>query len=252
MKSSKVNAGDNATAKQYDDLRQDAYGGSQLLVHQQAVPGMTVHVENGAFFLGPTKVFFAGGNSPAFAAPGANPRIDILTIDSAGVLAITQGVENAAPVAPIYPINKLVLAEIYNVVGETVIYDKDNQVGGQGYITDTRPILYNPAPTITDNSGLSQNTNYTNTSGRFQLHIVTIYIQVGSNTPGDSGRVTVDFNIGGVAACEIMLYDQGYTQIQQEGTLVAMVKPGEVFNLRTFGSGTFVIGSIVTWKTITY
>ena len=37
---------------------------------------------------------FAGGNSPSFSAPGgaSEKRVDILTLNTSGILAITQGV----------------------------------------------------------------------------------------------------------------------------------------------------------------
>lgn len=141
MRSAKVNVGDSGLATQYNNLRADAYGGSLLLVHQQSSPGMTLAVEPGTCYVGSTKVIYAGGNTPSFTAPVTNPRIDIVTIDNTGTIAITQGTENASPMAPAYPANKLVLAEIYNRTSETAIYDTD-QGAGKGYIyNDVRPIL---------------------------------------------------------------------------------------------------------------
>jgi hypothetical protein len=140
MKSTPVAVGDIAQAAQYNKLRDDAYGGSQFLAHQQSSPGMTLYVEPGVCYIGPTQIVYAGGNSPTFTAPSGNPQIDILTIDSVGNLAITQGSENASPVAPAYPVNKIVLAEIYNRVGETALYDSDQ--GSNGYIKkDARAIV---------------------------------------------------------------------------------------------------------------
>lgn len=140
MRSSSVNPGDSILASQYDNLRLDAYGGSELLAHQQSSPGLTLKVESGVFYIGITRVVYAGGNSPSFAAPSTNPRIDILTMDSSGTLAITQGVEAGSPVAPAYPTNKLVLCEVYNRVGETSIKDADDSTNGYIY-NDVRPLL---------------------------------------------------------------------------------------------------------------
>jgi microcystin-dependent protein len=140
MKSAAVNAGDNILATQYDNLRNDAYGGSMLLPHAQSSPGLTLKVEAGVCYIGITRVIYAGGNSPSFTAPSANPRIDLLTIDSSGTLAITQGTENASPVAPTYPTNKMVLCEVYNRVSETLINDADS--GSNGYIyNDVRQFI---------------------------------------------------------------------------------------------------------------
>ncbi len=101
---------------------------------------MKLFVEAGVFYIGTTQVNFLGGSSPAFTAPTTNPRIDILTIDTAGTLAITQGTEAASPTPPTYPFGKVVICEVRNVVGEASIYDNQNQQSGQGFISlDTRP-----------------------------------------------------------------------------------------------------------------
>ncbi len=103
---------------------------------------MKLYVEDGTYYIGTTRVLFTGGSSPAFTAPSTNPRIDILIADSSGTLSITQGTENASPVAPTYPTDKVVICEVYNVVGETAIYDNENQQTNQGYIyNDVRQTL---------------------------------------------------------------------------------------------------------------
>ncbi len=141
MRSAKVNTGDSGLASQYNNLRSDAYGGSQLLVHQQTTPGMTLYVEPGVYRIGANRYIYAGGNTPSFTAPSAHSRIDIVTIDGTGTVAITQGTEAVSPTAPAYPLNKLVLAEIYNRVGETALYDADPG-GSNGYVyNDVRPFL---------------------------------------------------------------------------------------------------------------
>jgi hypothetical protein len=87
-------------------------------------------------------VLFLGGSTPTFTAPVSNPRIDLVTADSSGTIAIVTGAENASPAAPSYPANKMVLCEVYHVVGETALYDFANQQAGQGYVyNDVRPFL---------------------------------------------------------------------------------------------------------------
>lgn len=140
MKSTQVAVGDIAQAEQYNKLREDAYGGSMLLPHQQSSPDMTLKIESGVVFVGATRVIYAGGNTPSFSAPSSNPRIDIVTIDSAGTIAITQGSEAASPVAPSYPFNKLVICEVYNRVGETSIKTNDDTSNGYIY-NDVRGYL---------------------------------------------------------------------------------------------------------------
>lgn len=137
-----MTAGQDALAAQYNDLRKDAYGGSQLLAHQQTAPDLTLKVESGIVFVGRTKVVYAGGNSSSFTAPTTNPRIDLLTINSAGTLERTAGTEAASPSVPTYPRDKIVLAEVYNRVGQTSIKDTDDATNG--YIQrDARPFLLN-------------------------------------------------------------------------------------------------------------
>ncbi len=156
MRSAAVNIGDNATAAQYNDLRKDAFASAHLLPHEQATPDLTLKVESGVCFIGITKVVFAGGNSPSFTAPTTNPRIDLLTIDNAGVLARVVGTEAASPSVPTYPTDKVVLCEVFNRVGQTTIRDTD--VAGQGYIQrDTRPFL--GGTFISDNTQVAAGAN---------------------------------------------------------------------------------------------
>ncbi len=106
---------------------------------------MQLFVEPGNYWLNGTRVSFAGGATPTVTAPVSNPRIDVLTIDSSGTLAWTVGTENASPSVPAYPANKIPLIELYNVVGETALYDNFNQQAGQGYINkDIRPFIQYP------------------------------------------------------------------------------------------------------------
>ncbi len=101
---------------------------------------MQLYVEDGTYYINGTRYLFNGGSTPTVSAPISNPRIDVLTIDTTGSLAWTTGTENASPVFPTYPANKLAICELYNVVSETFLYDGENQQAGQGYIyNDVRP-----------------------------------------------------------------------------------------------------------------
>lgn len=140
MRTSQVSIGNSILASQYNNLRWDAEGGSFLRARQQGTPDLTLYADAGVFYLGATRVIFAGGNSPSFTAPTTNPRIDLLTIDSAGVLARVAGTEAASPSVPAYPADKIVICEVYNRVGQTQIFDTDQTTNG--YIKqDARPIL---------------------------------------------------------------------------------------------------------------
>jgi hypothetical protein len=105
---------------------------------------MQLFVEKGQYLLLGSRVAFAGGSSPTITAPVGNPRIDLLTIDSTGTLALVTGTPGASPAVPAYPANKITLCEIYNPTGETSITDNANQLSGQGYIQyDVRSYLQN-------------------------------------------------------------------------------------------------------------
>lgn len=156
MRSIAVNIGDDAKASQYNDLRKDAFAAAHLLAHEQTAPDLTLKVESGVYYVGTARVAYAGGNSPSFTAPAANPRIDLLVIDNAGTLTRIVGTEAASPSVPSYPTDKLVLCEVFNRVGQTSIRDVDTT--GQGYIQrDTRPFL--GGTYVSDNSQVSATAN---------------------------------------------------------------------------------------------
>lgn len=84
--------------------------------------------------------------APAITAPITNPRIDILTIDSAGALAWVQGSENASPVAPwaTVPSGVIPICEVYMKTTMTKVLDYDDKDtdATQGYISaDVRPFI---------------------------------------------------------------------------------------------------------------
>jgi len=92
--------------------------------------------------------------SPALTAPTANPRIDILVIDSAGTLSWVAGTEASTPVAPwaSVPVAKMPIAEVYCKTSMTKVVpyeDKDVETT-EGYIlSDVRPFLQKPITTFT-------------------------------------------------------------------------------------------------------
>ena len=105
---------------------------------EQDTPDMTIKVNFGRGYIsGNTLIDKGVQNSPTFTAPAANKcAIDILHIDSAGTLAITQGTEvdlPTEPSAPTYPTDKLVICEVYLEAGDTAIH--------QWQIKDVRPVL---------------------------------------------------------------------------------------------------------------
>lgn len=88
-------------------------GFNNLWVHQQTTADNTVAIDSGVFSIFGKVVKYAGGNSPTIAKPTTNPRIDLITIDQSGTVAVTAGTEAASPTVPAYPRDKYVLAEVY-------------------------------------------------------------------------------------------------------------------------------------------
>ena len=113
---------------------------------------MALYIEPGTYYIGTTQVKFAGGNTPTITAPSTHPRIDLVTVDSSGAIALTTGSEGVSPAVPTYPTNKIVVCEIFNEVGETIIRDWND--GTQGYIqADARP--FNSIIYINSNSQIA-------------------------------------------------------------------------------------------------
>lgn len=131
----------------------DTYGQgpSNGWVSQQPTPNLTVLVSavSGASF-GPTrisKITSAPFTVSPTAAHATLNRIDLVTLDSAGTLAITAGTAGATPSAPADPTDKIVLAELYIRATSTAIYNTD-QGGTSSYIKNRvaqRLILPYPA-----------------------------------------------------------------------------------------------------------
>ena len=125
---------------------------SPLRARAQTVPDMTVAIAGTNFeaFWSQTWVGlnlpldFAGGNSPTITAPTANPRIDLLTINSAGVLSWTQGAESASPTPPNCPAEKIPICWIYckTTMIKIVNFEDQSANPNEGYIyRDVRPFL---------------------------------------------------------------------------------------------------------------
>lgn len=185
--------------------------GTGLAPQAQSTPNMTVLVGSGVLFLEHVFVKYAGGNSPTFTAPTTNPRIDLLTIDKSGVLAVTQGTEAASPAAPTYPADKYVICEIYLRTTSTSIKNADDSThayiykdarlnhavarqvsffgnGADGDVTIssntslTKDMYYND---LTVNTGVTLNPN------GFKIHVK------GTLTCNGTGKIASNGNAGG-------------------------------------------------------
>lgn len=113
-----------------------------LRAKAQATPDMTLIVASGEVYVVGALVSYAGGNSPSFTAPGSNNRIDILTINASGTLAVTQGVAGASPTAPTAPTGTMPICTVYLKSTSTSIQAYDTSTATHGYIlADVRPFI---------------------------------------------------------------------------------------------------------------
>lgn len=119
---------------------------SPLRARAQDVPDMTLAVAPGPYFSNGAWQLFAGGNSPAFTAPGTGSRWDLLYLGSGGALAIATGTEddyNSNPIYPTLPLAANPIAFVYLAVGTTAIHEveifdaRPLGVGGAGASGDT-------------------------------------------------------------------------------------------------------------------
>jgi hypothetical protein len=109
-----------------------------LKVTAQSSPNLTVQVARGTCFIAGVHagITSALASLGGFAAPSANPRIDIVQMSNAGVISRKAGTEAGSPTAPTADAGNMVIAEVYNRVGQTSIKNTDDSTNG--YITDRR------------------------------------------------------------------------------------------------------------------
>jgi len=170
----------------------NARGIDLLAVSQQDTPDLTIQVSSGNVWFGSSLVEFAGGNSPSFTAPSSNPRIDVLSLNSAGTLIRTAGSEAGSPVAPSVPVGNIPICQVYNRVGQTSIKDADDSTNGYVY-KDLRPVL-----TLGDITGFTASDNlvHSNDTSRETANATYTYTKIKECVMGaDFTSVRVKFTL---------------------------------------------------------
>lgn len=132
-KTSAGTAGDTYRLNFHNGIRDEARASSYLLPYETSPAGLTLNVAEGNVYFGADLVEFAGDESDTFTAPSANPRIDLLSLDSDGNLVRTAGAEAASPVAPATPAGNFPICYVYNRVGQTTILETDDSSNGYIY-----------------------------------------------------------------------------------------------------------------------
>jgi hypothetical protein len=105
-------------------------------VTAQGTPGQAVDVSAGTVRIGGRRVSVTAGSVSLVAADGTNPRVDLITVDTAGTLGHTDGTASADPVYPALPAGKIILAQVFRAANDNTIQTAD--------ITDKRVIIDEP------------------------------------------------------------------------------------------------------------
>lgn len=134
------------------------------LVSQQVNPNMTLKVNPFSIATLDQNVAFAGGNTPSFVAPVSNPRIDLVVYSTtSGTIVIRTGSEAISPATPSPVSGDIVLAAVYNKVGETSIKEQNDTVNGYVY-SWYLPAIFNsntvPAGTVIESAARSTPVGY--------------------------------------------------------------------------------------------
>lgn len=102
------------------------YSGGGCLVTAQGSPAMSVHVAACTVSVAGSTASVSAGDVTIAAANATNPRIDLITANGSGTLAVTAGTPAASPEPPTIPDDVAVLAFVYVPAGDTAV--NSNQI----------------------------------------------------------------------------------------------------------------------------
>lgn len=106
-----------------------------LLVEANGTPDMAVDVSAGVVRQGGvTKYVALSANLALTAADATNPRIDLIVVNSSGVVAKVDGTAAASPVAPDLPADNIELARISVPANDTTIAQSQISYAERGQI----------------------------------------------------------------------------------------------------------------------
>ena len=135
----------DAGSDTFTELNKQKYGDSSLsgcLIEEQAVPDQTAKMSAGKVLIGGLYYLIALDASIAFTnADGSNPRYDLVSVDTAGTVTVTDGTAAATPVMPSLPTDDNPIAYVYraasdNIVGTADITDCRRIIGESYYYSD--------------------------------------------------------------------------------------------------------------------
>lgn len=105
------------------------YGDSVLngcLIEEQAVPDQTAQMSSGEVLVNGIYYSIAADASISFTnADATNPRYDLVSVDSAGTVTVTDGTAAATPSVPSLPADDVPLAVVFRAANDNVINNAD-------------------------------------------------------------------------------------------------------------------------------
>jgi len=149
------------------------------------VASMYLHVRAGRVNYGASNLIIVDQLTPLFTAPLSGSRIDLVQVNTSGVVIVTQGVAGGSPVAPNYG-NLLTLAEVTLASGQTSITSTSiNDVRGQNLVNmaSLQAYIASQVPTFGTPSACSTNTVYAAATSGFVNAFMTL------GTGGENGQV---------------------------------------------------------------
>src|SRR5687767_9210896 len=88
-----------------------------MTVSAQTVPNLSVQVASGTIQWSDATIVVGATASIAISAGGANPRVDLIYVSSAGVTGKVEGTPAASPKPPALPANSILLAYVSVAAG---------------------------------------------------------------------------------------------------------------------------------------
>lgn len=112
-----------ATGTQTATAASGAWVAQTIALAPFTAPSMAVSVAAGTVAVDNTSVAVTVTNPPISAADATNPRIDLVTVNSSGTVAVTAGTPAASPTAPTLPASRAALATVAVTANATSIVD---------------------------------------------------------------------------------------------------------------------------------
>lgn len=98
---------------------------SGLTFTETGTPDLNLTLAAGTYEINGIEYSYGGGTIANSSASGANPRIDVISINTSGTVTVTAGTAAANPVAPGLPSGECPLALVYRATSDNTISNED-------------------------------------------------------------------------------------------------------------------------------